>query len=410
MTDGPRIADDLVIIDLDNPAMFLRQAFEGADMVAAAQAQIQLCEGQAAPVAPLMNLGLLYQLLGHKEMALHSQEAALAFHRLFRLPAPTGAAGPPLRLLAIVTAGDLMTNTPLELMLEGRNVEVLKLYVAAGEALPDTVPDHDVAIVAVGETDRERGLLARLEAWTGAWPRPILNRPALILELSRDRLYQVLDGAPGVLIPPTTRASAADLAALSRDEAPLEPLLPGGRFPLIVRPVGSHAGKGLEKIDAAADLAPYLAEAGAQTYYISRYIDYRGADGHFTKARIAVFDGTPFLCHLAVGDHWMVHYLNAGMAEDQAKRDIEAAAMAGFDQAFARQHAQAFRALHARIGLDYFAIDCAEAADGALFIFEADVAMIVHDLDPPELYPYKKPQMAKVFDAFEALLRAAAAG
>ena len=36
--------------------------------------------------------------------------------------------------------------------------------------------------------------------------------------------------------------------------------------------------------------------------------------------------------------------------------------------------------------------------------------MIVHDLDPAELYPYKKPQMRKLFDAFEAFLAAAAAG
>jgi hypothetical protein len=31
--------------------------------------------------------------------------------------------------------------------------------------------------------------------------------------------------------------------------------------------------------------------------------------------------------------------------------------------------------------------------------------MIVHDMDPPDLFPYKKPQMRKVFDAFEAMLR-----
>ena len=36
--------------------------------------------------------------------------------------------------------------------------------------------------------------------------------------------------------------------------------------------------------------------------------------------------------------------------------------------------------------------------------------MIVHDLDPAELYPYKKVQMGKVFDAFEGLLRELSAG
>lgn len=404
---SPRIAGDLPIVELDNPAGFLRRAFEGGDMLAAAQAEVARGQAENDPVVALMNLGLLYQLIGQKDQALRCQEAGLASQRLFRHAAPP-ADTPPLRLLAIVTPGDLMANTPLELMLEGRNVEILKLYVLDGEPLPEAVPDHDLAIVAVGETDKDRALLARLADWTAEWPRPILNRPARILALARDRLYQVLDGAPGILIPPTMQAGAQDLAKVAAGALDLERVLTGGEFPLIVRPVGSHAGAGLEKIDDPAQLSAYLAAAQAETYYLSRYIDYRGADGHFTKSRIAVFNGTPHLAHLAVGDHWMVHYLNAGMAESQAKRAIEAEAMRTFDEAFARRHAAAFAALHERLGLEYFAIDCAETADGKLFIFEADVAMIVHDLDPADLYPYKKPQMRKVFDAFEAMLRAAA--
>jgi len=42
-------------------------------------------------------------------------------------------------------------------------------------------------------------------------------------------------------------------------------------------------------------------------------------------------------------------------------------------------------------------------------LFEADVAMIVHDMDPPDLFPYKAPQMKLVFEAFQAMLRHAAA-
>ncbi len=78
--------------------------------------------------------------------------------------------------------------------------------------------------------------------------------------------------------------------------------------------------------------------------------------------------------------------------------------MAGFDTGFAARHAGAFRALHAAFGLDYFAIDCAEDREGRLLLFEADTAMIVHDMDPPDLYPYKHPAMAKLFAAFQALV------
>jgi len=141
-------------------------------------------------------------------------------------------------------------------------------------------------------------------------------------------------------------------------------------------------------------------------YMARRYADYASADGAYRKYRIAFFEGRPFLAHMAVGDHWMVHYLNAGMAESGAKRAEEATAMAGFDQAFAARHADAFAEMSRRLGLDYFAIDCAETQDGQLLIFEADVSMIIHALDGEDLYPYKRPQMAKLFGAFAAMLKA----
>ena len=48
---------------------------------------------------------------------------------------------------------------------------------------------------------------------------------------------------------------------------------------------------------------------------------------------------------------------------------------------------------------------CAETRDGRLLVFEADAAAIVHLMDPPDLFPYKQPQMRRVFAAFEDLLR-----
>ena len=106
----------------------------------------------------------------------------------------------------------------------------------------------------------------------------------------------------------------------------------------------------------------------------------------------------------------MVHYLNAGMTESADKRAEEAYAMATFDTGFARRHAAAFDALHERLGFDYYSIDCAETRDGRLLVFEADTAAIIHMMYPPDLFPYKQPQMRKVFAAFEAMLRRFADG
>ena len=63
-----------------------------------------------------------------------------------------------------------------------------------------------------------------------------------------------------------------------------------------------------------------------------------------------------------------------------------------------------FAAIGERLGLDWVVMDCAEARDGKLLFFEADVAAIVHAMDPPELYPYKRAAIARIIDSFRALL------
>ena len=75
-----------------------------------------------------------------------------------------------------------------------------------------------------------------------------------------------------------------------------------------------------------------------------------------------------------------------------------------FETGFARRHATALTALADRIGLDYFTVDCAENKQGELLIFEADNTAVVHNMDSPELFPYKPPQMRKIFKAFAAML------
>jgi hypothetical protein len=191
---------------------------------------------------------------------------------------------------------------------------------------------------------------------------------------------------------------------LAEDRALLEALLPGREFPLIVRPVGSHAGTGLARIDTPAAMALYLARQPGEIFYLSPFVDYSGPDGLYRKLRIAMIEGRPFVAHMAVSEHWMVHYLNAGMAESAAKRAEERAMMESFEVYFALRHQEAFADLAQRIGLDYFAVDCAEARDGRLLIFEADTAMIIHDMDPPALYPYKAPAMRELFRAFQGLV------
>jgi hypothetical protein len=217
------------------------------------------------------------------------------------------------------------------------------------------------------------------------------------MDLSREGVARRLAAEPSILSPPVWRIERASLADMALRANGGAPRADDPRFPLIVRPVGSHAGRGLERLAEPLDLVTYLGAHPEAEFYVSPFVDYSGPDGLFRKFRIVLVGGRPFISHMAVSEHWMVHYLNAGMDQSAAKRAEEAEMMATFDEGFAARHARAFAALYEQFPLDYFGVDCAETRDGRLLVFEADIALIVHNTDPADLYPYKGPAMQKLF-------------
>jgi hypothetical protein len=363
--------------------------------------------GDEADAGALLDISTLLQMSGQPEKGLELQAQAIARQPCYRTVHGTGTG---LKILAFMAPGDLMANTPLDFLLEGSDAELTLYYLDGPLPSAERLPDHDVAFLAVGQSDQGSDLLRRLAGAFEDWPRPVVNGdPELIASFSREGVAERLAGAPDVLSPAVrrlTRQELIDLALRAHAGAP-EP--DDIAFPLIVRPVGSHAGAGLERLAAAPDLVAYLPGQTAEEFYVSPFVDYAGDDGLFRKLRVVFVAGRPFISHMAISEHWMVHYLNAGMAESPAKRAEEAEMMASFDEGFVARHAQALSAICERLPLDYFGIDCAETAGGRLLVFEADVALIVHNTDPAELYPYKGPAMQKLFagvmEAFAARAR-----
>jgi hypothetical protein len=349
-----------------------------------------------------LDLSVIAQLLGDKEAGLLIQQSILASHQLFR--SPCAAKPPRLRILALAAATDIGSNTPLEFLLEGSGIELTTLYVMPDVAWPDWLPPHDVAMVIASDSDDCRATLDKIARAAPNWPRPLINTPELIERLDRDRLYGLLGDVEGLEIPQTASVTREQLVKLSQSALALSAIASDTDFPIIVRPRGSHAGRGLAKLDDRLAVERYLDEHAEDLFFLSRFVDYRSADGLFRKARIAVVDGRPYACHLAVADRWDVWYMNAQMATSADKRRDEETFMQTFDVGFAQRHRAALSDLAKRIGLDYFTVDCAETKEGSLLIFEADNTAIVHDMDPPEIFPYKVSEMRKVFDAFAAML------
>jgi glutathione synthase/RimK-type ligase-like ATP-grasp enzyme len=376
-------------------------SISGADLQATAQEMLAQTANDQDNANLWMNLSTVTLCLGHRDAGLALQATALELSRVYHLAAAQQPAQ--LRLLMLMAPGDLAANTPLDCLLENSDIDLDLYYLSPNAALPPTLPEHDVLIVGLSELDEHRHMLDSLEQALAHWPRPVINAPQYIPNTGRSRASELLQHAPGLLIPPTMQISRSELQAIASGAVRLPEQFDDCDFPVILRPMGSHAGRDLEKIDAAQGVATYLEHVHESDFFLSRFIDYSDPDGLFRKFRIALIDGQSFACHMAVSSHWMVHYVNAGMYEDAQKRAEEAQFMQCFDEFFVR-HSEALKTIAQRTQLDYLCIDCAQTPSGELLVFEIDHAMVVHAMDSEQLFPHKQTHMLKVKTAFRELL------
>jgi hypothetical protein len=389
-------------------ARLITLAFQQGDLEGLRQALLARAQQDPADTNAAMDLSMVLLLLGQRDTALALQRHAVQTQPLYHMPAGTQPAS--LRLLALVSCGDFLANTPLEFLIADSDVSLDILYVGEGVPAPAALPDHDAVIVAVGESAANRALLQALAEPLTAWHKPVVNRPEHVLNTSRDGLSAALRGAGGIVVPDVARTDRAALAAIAAGTTTPAGILPGVDYPVLVRPVDSHAGAGLAKIEHRGDLADYLSASEADEFYLSRFVEYRSADGRYRKYRVVLVDGQPYLGHLGISPRWMVHYLNADMAENAENRAEEAEQMRLFDSGFGGRHAAAFEEIHRRVGLDYLVMDCAETPDGRLLVFEGDTCGIIHAMDPEDLFPYKPATMRRIFSAFQDMLRRKALG
>jgi len=372
----------------------MRAMFSGDDLSQIAEKMIQRANSDNLDAEALLDLSNILILRGDREGGLGLLKEALTLKRFFHVQCAMGEQA--LRVLVVKTPGDFMANTPVEFLTKHSGISVDVLYVAPHLPIPLATPGHDLVFVAISESQPNLPILDLVQRLCLSWQIPVINQPTRIPELARDRAYALLNTIPKLDIPDTRRVTRQDLLANTAS-------IPA--FPLIIRPLDSHAGQGLELIHKQEELTQYLTHQIKEQYYISNYIDYRSTDGQFRKYRIVFVDGAAFLCHMAISSHWMVHYLNAGMTSSAVKRNEEAEMMAHFDEKFVCKHQHTFERLVSAIGLDYFGIDCAETQEGDLLVFEVANAMVVHDMDPEDLYPYKKKNMNRVFAAFQTLMQ-----
>jgi tetratricopeptide (TPR) repeat protein len=331
------------------------------------------------------------QILRRPALALEHQRRAIA---LAPIHSTFAGVSEDYALLVPCVPGPFTANTPVDLLFDPARVTLHRWYVDPTAPIPP-LPRHDAVFVAAGESSAAQPALRMLAAFARRCGVPVVNRPAAIARLGRVDFAETFAGARFCRVAPTVRIGRA---AYARD---------GFALPHIARPLDSHGGHGLARIDDDAARHAFLAGCDAAELYVSRYVDYRSADGFFRKYRILFVGGEPWPFHLAISPNWMVHYYNSPMTEHQWMRDEEHAFLAGMGDVFGGELAEALREASRLLPLEYVGIDCAIDRDGRLLIFEADNALIVHQLDDPVMFGYKHAYVPRIKTAIDAMMRKA---
>ncbi len=317
-------------------------------------------------------------------------DEAFARERLFSPPQPrTGAR----HALVLGLAGPWPRNMPLDFVVDDARWTLHRWF------LPDTsrpvrvLPAVDLVVNGLGDSVAGTAALDDARAIVAASDVPWINAPDRIPALGRDALAETLAMVPRTHVARTRRVRRDALVGAAVTDL---------AFPLLVRPVDSHGGRGLERIERAAELDAYRTREIADAYDCSEYVDYRSSDGWFRKYRIVFVDGVAFPYHLAIDDRWMIHYYRTATTVTPWMHDEEtrfltqpASVIAGW--------ADVVPAVAAAFGLDYLGIDCAQLGDGRLLVFEADTAMLVHAMDTSDGGRYKRAAVGAIRAALMAL-------
>lgn len=334
------------------------------------------------------------------EQALHNIPAALAHQsqilsrqQLFTIRAPHELR----RMLILLAPGDWQANVPVDFLIDFGTTTVHKFYLVPGAA-EQPLPQADLVFCAIGESDASAPLLEHAQRIIATLGVPVLNSPSAISRTSRTGIVDSLGGLNTTVVTSTIRCSRSllrDTIAERHDD-------------LLIRPVDSHAGHGLERFEFSSDrsdrIQAYMERVPSANYYVTPFIDYRNADGFYRKYRMICVDGEPYPFHLAISPNWMIHYYNAPMREHLWMREEEQRFLADSPGAMGTTAHTALREIAARSGLEYVGIDCSVLPDGRLLVFEVDPAMIVHHLGSGGIFAYHIPYARAIYSAFEHLM------
>jgi aromatic-L-amino-acid/L-tryptophan decarboxylase len=306
---------------------------------------------------------------------------------------------PPIIVLELVsvTGGNIRTDEFLSDKLFQR------IFVTAEFYDPRMVlPPHDFVFNAIGDADCAVAALTGALTVVSHTSAPVINPPAAVLATGRCAIAQRLSVIPGVLTANTLMLSR-DLLVGSKAAAVLAER--GFSFPLLLRTPGFHGGDHFVRVEAIDELTAAIESLPGEELLVIQYLDARGPDGKSRKYRVMMVDGKLYPLHLAISDHWKIHYFSADMAESTAHRAEDAAFLDDMGCMLGPHVIDALQEIQRTLALDYGGIDFGLNNQGDVLLFEANATMAVIVPDEDSRWDYRRSAVDRIYSAVDQMLR-----
>ena len=312
------------------------------------------------------------------------RDAAYGIQQVF-----IAAAARPKRRVLVLSAADA-ANVPLQHLMPRDQTTLIQWYIEYATE-DQSLPPFDLIFNAIGDADLAPPIRPALARFLREHAGEIINDPATVARTRRSDLPSLLGTIPGVTVPPSIRHDGGSFATAVADASIA--------YPVLVRPLGSHGGQGLRKIDHAEAMAGLPRSPST----ITGFVDYASPDGWFRKYRVIFIDRRPYPYHLAIAPDWLVHYWTSGMDQDASRRDEEARFLHDPVAAIGLPAMTALSLIGKCLDLDYAGIDFVLSGDGGVLVFEANATMLVHPESDPR-FAYRNEAVTRIQAAFDALL------
>ncbi len=283
--------------------------------------------------------------------------------------------------------------------------DLTRVFLVDSEALWGQLEDLGkckLIINAVSDAEVASDSLVVASALCNKIKRPVINLPRRVLSTSREDIATLADSIEGILAPPTIKIETKQISEslLSQNK-----FLPFRDSSLLVRPLGSSTGIGLIRLESLEKLLGVDAQNCPEWINVTKFVDFKSADGLYRKYRVFVIGGDIFPEHCVISLDWNIHSSSRmnEMQDSDIYREEEREFLRSPRAVLSEANINSLRLLGQKIGLDYVGMDFSLTHDGRILLFEANSGMRVNN-DYNESFPYLEKYTLAIRRRFEKMV------